>query len=152
MTEVEFPLHKPGRASLIITSVLLMVLVMTFPVAIYMLVRMGSLRVRVGARGLEARGWFLTDEVSWDDVERFGVLRVPVVARGLGGLVVKMKLNNLNEGVNLVFRLKNGKDVKFIANQYENHAAMIERVTASVRVPREEIKMGALSWKWPERA
>jgi hypothetical protein len=152
MNEVDFPLHKPGRTSLIITSVLLMILCMTFPVAIYMLVRMGSLRVRVGARGLEAKGWFMTDEVNWDDVERFGVLRVPVVARGLGAVIARMKLNNMNEGVNLVFRLKNGKDVKFIANQYENHEAMIERVAASVRVPKEEIKMGLLSWKWPEKA
>ena len=70
----------------------------------------------------------------------------------LGAVLANMKLDNMGEGVNLVFRLKNGKDVKFIANQYERHAELIELVSKSVRVPRETITMGVLSWKWPERA
>lgn len=150
MNELEFPLHSPGRTSLTVVAVLLMLLCVTFPVAIYMLFRLSKMRVKVTASGLEARG-IVTDEVNFDEVERFGVLHVPVVAGGLGGYLARMKLNHMNEGLNLVFLLKSGKTVKFLANQYARHAEMIERVSAAVRVPREEIHMGLLTWNWPEK-
>lgn len=150
--ELEFPLHKSGKTANIILAVLLCILCLTVPVAIYLLTRLGKMKVIVRADGLEAIGPFMTDEVKFDDVDRFGILRVPLAARGLGGVVAAMKLNNMNEGVNLVFKLKSGKEVKFIGNQFENHDALIEAVTARVRVPREDIKMGLLSWKWPEKS
>lgn len=151
MNELEFPVHKPGRTSLTVAAVLLMILCVTIPVGIYFLVRLRSMRVIVRPGGLEARG-LVTDEVDFDQVERFGVLRIAVVARGIGGYLAKMKLNHMDEGVNLVFKLKNGKTVKFLANQYERHDELIEQVSRAVRVPREEISMGLLTWKWPERA
>ena len=151
MNELEFPLHKGARTSLTVVAVLLMLLCVTFPAAIYLLVRLGQMKVKLTSAGLEALG-FLTDKVEFDQVERFGVLHVPVVAGGLGGYLARMKLNHMSEGLNLVFLLKNGKTVKFIANQYERHDELIAKVAASVRVPREEIQMGLLTWKWPERA
>ena len=151
MNELEFPLHKPARTSLTVVAVLLMVLCVTFPAAIYLLVRLSQMKVKLTATGLEALG-FLTDTVQFDQVERFGVLHVPVVAGGLGGYLARMKLNHMSEGLNLVFLLKNGKTVKFIANQYERHDELIDKVAASVRVPREELQMGLFNWKWPERA
>ena len=150
--ELEFPLHKPGKTANIILAVLLCILCVTVPAAIWLLTRLGKAKAIVRADGLEVIGPFMTDELKFDDVARFGILRVPMAARGLGGLVAAMKLNNMNEGVNLVFKLKSGKEVKFIGNQCENHDGLIEAVTARVRVPREEIKMGILSWKWPEKA
>jgi hypothetical protein len=152
MNELEFPVHSPGRTSLTIMAVLLMILCVTFPVAIYVLYRLSKMRVKVGASGLEAFGPFTTDEVNFDEVARFGVLHIPVVAGGIGGYLARMKLNHMNEGLNLVFLMKNGKTVKFLANQYDKHDALIERVASAVRVPREEIQMGLLSWKWPEKA
>lgn len=151
MNELEFPVHKAGRTSLTVVAVLLMVLCVTFPAAIYVLVRLAKMRVKVTPTGLEARG-MVTDEVAFDQVARFGVLHVPVVAGGLGGYLARMKLNHMSEGLNLVFLMKDGKTVKFLANQYERHDELIDRVAASVRVPREEIQMGLLTWKWPERA
>lgn len=151
MNELEFPLHKPARTSLTVVAVLLMLLCVTFPAAIYLLVHLSQMKVKLTATGLEALG-FLTDTVQFDQVERFGVLHVPVVAGGLGGYLARMKLNHMSEGLNLVFLLKNGKTVKFIANQYERHDELINKVAASVRVPREEIQMGLFNWKWPERA
>lgn len=147
---VEFPLHKPGRTSMVILAVLLMLLCVTVPFGLYLLVRMGSMRVRLSASSLEARG-ITTDVVEFDQVERFGVLRVPLVARGLGAVVARMKLDNMSEGVNLVFLLKSGKTVKFIANQFERHQDLVEQVTRLVRVPREELTMGLMGPKWPER-
>ncbi len=64
-----------------------------------------------------------------------------------------MKLDNMDYGVNLVAKLKSGKNVKFLLNQYENHGLIIERVKQALpSVPLEEIPMGMLTWKWPERA
>lgn len=147
----EYPLHKNGRTSFIVVSVLLCILCITIPLAVWVLTRLGKMKVALRGDGLEAIGAFLTDDVLWDDVERFGVLRIPVVAGGLGGYFARMKLNHMNEGVNVVFRLKNGKDVKFIANQYEGWEKLIEDIAGRVRAPREEIAMGLLSWKWPEK-
>lgn len=150
--ELEFPLHKPGRTANIILAVLLCILCVTVPAAVWLLTRLGKAKAIVRADGLEAIGPFMTDVVKFDDVARFGILRVPVAGGGLGGMVAVMKLNNMREGVNLVFKLKSGKEVKFIGNQFENHEGLIEAVTQRVRVPREDIKMGILSWKWPEKA
>ena len=110
MNELEFPIHKPARTSLTVVAVLLMLLCVTFPAAIYLLVRLSQMKVKLTASGLEALG-FLTDKVEFDQVERFGVLHVPVVAGGLGGYLARMKLNHMSEGLNLVFLLKNGKTI-----------------------------------------
>ena len=147
----EFRMHKGARTALIITGVLLCVLCVTIPFAVWIFYRVSRAKVTVRPDGLDAQG-LMTDSVQFDDVERFGVLRIPLAARGLGAVLANMKLDNMGEGVNLVFRLKDGKDVKFIANQYERHAELIELVSKSVRVPRETITMGLLSWKWPEKA
>lgn len=144
-------MHKGARTALIITGVLLCILCVTIPFAVWIFYRVSRAKVTVRPDGLDAEG-LMTDSVQFDDVERFGVLRIPLAARGLGAVLANMKLDNMGEGVNLVFRLKNGKDVKFIANQYERHAELIELVSKSVRVPRETITMGLLSWKWPEKA
>lgn len=151
MATVEFPMHSRARTALNITGGLLVLLCVTIPFAIWVFYRVTKAKVTVTPEGLEATG-LMTDTLRFDDVERFGVLRIPLAARGLGAVLANMKLDNMGEGVNLVFRLKNGKDVKFISNQYERHAELIELVTKSVRVPREDLKMGLLSWKWPEKA
>lgn len=88
MNELEFPIHKLARTSFIILSVLLCILCLTIPVAVFILIRLGSMRVKVTDRGLEARA-IVTDTVDFAEVDRFGILTVPVVARGLGGLVAR---------------------------------------------------------------
>lgn len=151
MNELEFPMHKGARTALNITGVLLIILCVTIPFAVWVFYRVSKAKVTVGTEELVASG-LVTDRVRFADVERFGVLRIPMVARGIGGVLANMKLDNMGEGVNLVFRMKDGKDVKFVCNQYERHQELIEAVTKAVRVPRETIAMGVLTWKWPERA
>lgn len=148
----EFVMHKGARTALTIMAVLMLLLCVTIPLSVWIFIRLGRAKVTVKPDGLEASA-ILSDAVQFDDVERFGVLRIPLAARGLGAVIANMKLDNMGEGVNLVFRLKStGKDVKFLANQYERHAELIELVTKSVRVPCETIPMGLLGWKWPERS
>lgn len=121
-----------------------------FPISIYLLVRLSKMRVKVTASGLEARG-LVTDVVNFDEVVRFGVLHVPMVGGGLGGYLARMKVNHMNEGLNLVFLLRDGRTVKFLANQYDRHDELINRVASLVRVPREEMQMGLFTWAWPEK-
>jgi hypothetical protein len=135
----------------IIMGVLLCVLCVPFPLALWIFWRIGRAKVEVRPDGLTAEGPVLTDVVRFEDVQRLGLLRVPLVAKGLGATIANMKLDNLGEGLNLVFRLKDGSDVKFIANQYERHTELIEAVRQATRLPCEPIQMGLLSWKWPER-
>jgi hypothetical protein len=151
MEEVEFKMHKGARTSLIVVGVLLLLLCVTIPFGIYIFIRIGTCRVKVGARQLEARG-LVTDTINFDEVDRVGVLRVPVVARGIGGALARMKLDNMDEGVNLVFRLKSGKDIKFQANQYERHTELLAHVAKATGKSLETIPMGMFSWKWPDRA
>ncbi len=150
MDATEYPMHKSARTSLYVVAALLVLLCFTVPFAVYIVLRVRTARVRVTSSGLEARG-LLTTAVEFDQVERAGVLRIPLVARGLGGVLARMKLDNMNEGVNLVFRLRGGKDVKVLVNQFERHAELVERVSGAVRVPVEDITMGVFGWKWPQR-
>lgn len=147
----DYPVHKNAKTSFVVVAVLLCLLIVTIPAALWVLVRLGRMKVSLRGDGLEAIGVFVTDTVAWDDVERFGVLRVRVVAGGIGGSLARMKLDHMHEGVNVIFRLRGGREVKFVSNQYEGWEKLLEDIAARVRVPREEVTMGLLSAKWPER-
>lgn len=151
METYDYPFHKGARTSLYVAAVLLILIVCAAPVGAYFIWRVRKAKVSISSSGLKAEG-LLTDELKFADVERLGLLRIPLVARGLGGALARMKLNNMDHGLNLVARLNNGKDVKFLLNQYERHDEIIERVKqACPSIPIEEIPMGMLTWKWPER-
>ncbi len=147
---MDFKMHKGARTALNISGGLLLLLCVTIPVAAWIFWRVSRAKVSLTSSSVIAEG-LLTDTVNFDDVERFGVLRVPLMARGLGAVLANMKLDNMGEGVNVVFKLKNGNDVKFIANQYERHAELIDELARRVRVPKETLSMGLVSHKWPER-
>lgn len=151
METAEYPFHKGARTSLYIAAALCILLVCAAPIGFYFIYRVQKGKVSIDAQKIRAEG-LMTDEIVFADVERIGILNIPNVARGIGGLLARMKLDNMDYGVNLVARLKNGKDVKFLLNQYENHKAIVEKVKQAVpSLPMEEIPMGVFSWKWPER-
>lgn len=147
---LEYRMHKNARTALIITGVLLCVLCVTIPVAIWMFWRVSRAKVAVTSDGVVAEG-LLTSTVKFDDVERFGVVRIPLMARGLGAVLANMKLDNMGEGVNAVFKMKGGKELKILANQFERHQELLAELSKRVRVPTEPLTMGLMSIKWPER-
>jgi hypothetical protein len=150
METIEFPFHKGARTSLYIAAGLLIVLICAAPIGFYFIWRVGKGKVSIDGTRIRAEG-LLTDEILWADVERLGILKIPLAARGVGGMIANMKLNNMGYGVNLVAKLRNGKNVKFLLNQYENHEQIIEKVKqACPSVKMEEIPMGLFTWKWPE--
>jgi hypothetical protein len=149
METVEYPFHKGARTSLYIAAALCIILVCAAPIGLYFIYRVSKGKVTIDSQKLRAEG-LMTDEIVFADVDRLGVVNIPMVARGIGGMLARMKLDNMDYGVNLVARLKNGKDVKFLVNQYENHQAIIDKVKQALpNVPIETIPMGIFSWKWP---
>jgi hypothetical protein len=152
METVDFPFHKGARTSLYVAAGLCILLVCAAPIGLYFIWRVRKGKVSIDGTRIRAEG-LMTDEIQFSDVERLGILKIPLVARGIGGALARMKLNNMDHGVNLVAKLRSGKNVKFLLNQYENHEQIIERVKhACPTVPVEEIPMGMLTWKWPEPA
>lgn len=150
METLEFPFHKGARTALYVAAALCIVLVCAAPIGAYFIFRVSRGKVSVDGAKLRAEG-LLTDEIQFSEVERLGLLKIPLVARGIGGALARMKLNNMDHGVNLVAKLRSGKNVKLLLNQYERHEQIIERVKqACPGVPLEEIPMGLLTWKWPE--
>ena len=151
METLEYPFHKGARTSLYVAAGLCILLVCAAPIGLYFIWRVSKGKVTIDGTKIRAEG-LLTDEILFADVERLGILRVPMVAGGIGGALARMKLNNMDTGVNLVAKLRNGKNVKFLLNQYENHEQIIEKVKQRCpSVQLEEIPMGMLTWKWPEQ-
>jgi hypothetical protein len=152
METAEFPFHKGARTALYVAGGLCIILICAAPIGLYFIWRTMKGKVIIDRERIRAEG-LMTDEIVFADVERLGLLNVPMVARGIGGMLARMKLDNMDYGVNLVAKLKSGKNVKFVLNQYEKHGEIIERVKqACPNVPMETIAMGLLTWKWPERA
>ena len=152
METVEFPFHKGARTSLYIAAALCILIVCAAPIGAYFIWRVMKGKITIDSQKIRAEG-LMTDEIVWAEVERIGLLNIPLGGAGIGRMLARMKLDNMDYGVNLVAKLKNGKDVKFLLNQYENHGQIIDKVKqATPNLTMEEIPMGLLSWKWPERA
>lgn len=147
----EYPFHKGARTALVVAGVLLCVLCLTIPVGLYFIWRVLKGGVTLTSSGVQVNG-LTNDSFEFADVQRLGLLRVPMVARGIGGILANMRLDNQGYGLNLVVKLRNGKERKFLLNQFERHQELTERITKASPVPVEELTMGILGPKWPEKA
>lgn len=150
MEETVYPLHKGARTALIVVGVLLCVLCVTIPAGVYVFFRVKTAGARLRRTGLTVRG-LGTTSVEFGDVERLGLLRVPIVAKGVGGALAKQRVGG-EVGTNLVVRTRAGKDQRILISQYEKWEELVEEVKKSVQVPCEDIQMGLITWKWPDRA
>jgi hypothetical protein len=153
MSEVaEFPFHKGAKGALYFVAVLLIVLVLPIPLAIYFFFRIGTAKVAISRTGVRAEGLMLTDKFEFADVARFGLLKIPLAGGGIAKAIANAKLAGLGYGLNVVVETKSGKTIKFIANQYVDHDKMIAQIKQALPMPCEEIEMGLFKMKWPERA
>ena len=148
----EFPFHKGAKGALYFVAVLLIVLVITTPFALFMFFRIGRAKVSISKTGVKAEGMMLTDTFEFSDVARFGLLKIPLAGAGIGKVIANAKLAGLGYGLNVVVETRSGKTIKFIANQYVKHDEMIEKIKQAIPLPCEEISMGMFKMKWPERA
>ena len=147
----EYPFHKGAKGALYTAAVLLVLLVFTIPIAIYFFWRIGRAKVTFTETGLEVNDMG-SSKFEWNDVARLGLLKIPLAAKGAGGALAQAKLGGLNYGLNVVVQTKNGKNIKFVANQYERHEEMVEKIKQHLsHLPCEEIPMGIFGWKWPQQ-
>ena len=146
----EYPMHKSAKTALRITGALLFLPVMTAPIGAYFLYRVGRAKVTITPTGVKADGLTST-KFEFADVARFGLLKIPLAGKGVAGALAQSKLGGLDYGLNVVVQTRSGKNIKFVTNQYERHEDMIAQITQAIPVPREELTMGALTWKWPAR-
>lgn len=146
----DYPFHKGARTALTVAGVLMCLLCLTIPVGIYFIWRVRKGGVSLTNSGVNVKG--LTDDsFEFADVQRLGLLKVPMVGRGLGGILANMRLDNMGYGLNLVVKLRDGKERKFLLNQFERHQELTERITKASPVPVEELTMGIVGPKWAER-
>jgi len=145
-----YVMHKGARSALKIAAFLVMLLVITLPLGIWWFIKVGGARVELRPDTIQANG--LTNmTVPVADIQRVGILRVPIVAKGLGASLAKAKVGG-NEGVNLCMQLRNGKTKKFVASMYENYEDIFTSVSELTGLEMETLKMGMMGPKWQDAA
>jgi hypothetical protein len=144
----EYPFHAGAKSALTVAGVLTMLLIISIPIGIWILIRTAGAKVILHAEGLTARA-LGTVHVNYAEVARFGLLRVPIVAGGIGGALARKKVGG-PEGINLCFLTKSGKTKKFIVSQYENWEEIVAEVGKALQKQPEPVGMGLFGPKWPE--
>jgi hypothetical protein len=144
---VEYRFHEGARSSLRIVAVLCFLLVVSAPIGIWLLIRVAKGKVKISSSEVVASGLGNTS-FRFDEVARLGVQEVPIVARGIGGALVRRRVGG-NRAVHLVVKTTAGKTRRFIASSYENHRDLIAKVTERARKPCEKLETGLLGTKWP---
>src|ERR1041385_1329092 len=144
---LEYRFHEGARSSLTIAAVLCFVLVVAAPVGIWALIRMANGKVRISKSGLVARGLGSTTSFEFDDVARLGLLEVPIVARGLGGALVRRRVGG-DKAIHLVVKTRSGRPRQFIVSSYENYHEILSLVSARTRKPYEAIRADLFGIEW----
>ena len=144
----EFPFHKGARVSLKIVGVLLICIVIAAPIGIWILWRVSQAKLKITATGVSA-GALTTTSFDFAEVDRIGICKVPIVARGIGGALAKYKVGG-DHGINLCVMLKNKKKKQIIASMYEDYQTALDAVSAAVGRPYETLEVGLFGIKWPE--
>lgn len=144
---VEYRFHEGARSSLTIVAVLCFVLVAAAPIGIWLLLRVSKGKVMISPADVVARG-LGTTAFRFDEIARLGVQEVPIVARGMGGALVRRRVGG-DKALHLVVKTTAGKTRRFIVSSYENHRDIIAKVSEGTRKPCEKLETGPLGAKWP---
>lgn len=141
------PLHAGARGAYLVVGILLTILIIAIPFAIWAFVVRARGRIEVHGSSITAYGFFTR---RWDlrAARRLGVLRVPIYARGIGGALARRKVGG-DHGVHLCMIDDRGKKATLLVSMYENHGAIIQHAAASTGLPLEDVQVGALGPKWP---
>src|SRR5262249_8441687 len=137
-----------ARTSLTIVAILCSVLIVAIPVGVWLLLRMLGGKVRISQSGLEAKGLYGSITFEFSEVARVGLLEVPIIARGMGGALVRQRVGG-DKAIHLVVRTHAGKTKKFIASSYEDFQEIIREVTERTGKPLETLSTGLIGVKWP---
>jgi len=145
---LEYRFHDGARSSLAVVAVLCFVLIVAAPVAVWVLVRRSLGKVRITPLGVVATGLGGTVTFRFDEIARLGLVEVPIVARGIGGALVRRRVGG-DKAVHLVVKTRTGETVKFIVSSYENYQDIIAQVGARAEKPYEPVAVGLFGIKGP---
>jgi hypothetical protein len=81
-------------------------------------------------------------------VARLGVCRVPIRAKGLGGVLARKRVGG-NEAIRVVIKNAQGKQKSFIVSSYDQSDEIMAKVSERVGKPFENLEIGAFGVKWP---
>jgi hypothetical protein len=142
-----FPMHAGAHTAFNVVGVLLILLFVTIPVAIWVFIRSARGRIEISGsevilRSLFTRRWTLAN------IRRLGVLAVPIYARGIGGALARKKVGG-KDAIHLCAIDDRGRKSTLLVSMFERYPEIIDHVAAVTRLPVEEVKVGALGPKWP---
>jgi hypothetical protein len=146
----DYPFHKGARSAYNVTGVLCCLLVVGIPLGIWIFMRAAAARVTLTGTGLEAKGVFSTRKIEFADIDRLGMLKVPITAPGIGGALARQKVGG-GDGIHLVARTKDGTNWNFLASMYEGMDDIFNAVSSATGKPVEPVTaglMGVSSTKW----
>ena len=123
-------------------------LIVTIPIAIGIFISAARGRIELMHDAIVVRGLWAT-RIPLTDVQRLGVLHVPVVGRGIGRALARKKVGG-SVGVNLCVMNSQGKTRKVLASMYENYQDLISRTQHIVHRPIETVQVGLIGPKWGE--
>ena len=142
-----YPLHAGARGAYMVVGVLLFILIIGIPFAIWAFIARS--RGRMEVRGLDIRSFgFFTRQLDLSRARRLGVLEVPIYARGIGGAIARRKVGG-NKAVHLCTMDEQGRKANILVSMYERFPDIIQHAQRMTGLPLEEVKVGALGPKWP---
>jgi hypothetical protein len=110
-------------------------------------VRVAGAKVVLSARGVLAKGLGST-QFAYTEVARLGICRVPVTAKGLGGVLARKRVGG-NEAIRLVIKNAQGKQKSFIVSSYDKCDEIMAKISERIGKPFENMETGAFGVKWP---
>lgn len=150
----DYPLTKGARVALYVMAVLLCVLILTIPIAIWVFFRARSARVSLTATGVKATNAFMSTSFDYSDVARLGLLKVAVVKRaGAAGALARQRVGG-DEATHIIVKTNDGRNRSFMVSSYERFQDIIDEVGRRVGKPYETVLAGAggvFGAKWPEQ-
>ncbi len=142
-----FPLHGGARGAYMVLGVLLCLLIVGIPFAIWAFIARS--RGRVDVRGMEVVSvGFFTRRLDLSRARRLGVLHVPVYARGIGGAIARRKVGG-DQAVHLCTMDEQGRKANMLVSMYERFPEIIQYGQRVTGLPLEDVQVGALGPKWP---
>ena len=135
------------KSAIVIFAVILCVLVVTIPGAIYLLIKRGSARLELSDDGFEVSGLGGRQRWKFDDLERIGLLSIQITGGGAGA-GLGHKINGGSPAVNLCGRTKKGKTRKFMISRFEHYEQILAQIEQVSGLRLESVSMGAFGPKW----
>jgi hypothetical protein len=147
---VVYRLHPKATRFALIVSIILAWLIIPLPYALACFLAACRSKLVLHEKGMEVT-YLFTRRIRFDEIERLGLLPVPVPTRGIGAYLARMECSGEHR-INLCVMDRRGKTRWVPVSLYEGYLDFLHRVQQAVDKPYEEVALGAFHFKWPADA